>query len=95
MKYSGIFNVKMDGERIAIRVPYVSEDMIDDRIAEFGLDAAPTDHPRTYNITVHKISAGSKAEGMKMMEAMKAQQESLKPVSATELDDVFAAFDED
>lgn len=95
MKYSGIFNVVMDGERLAVRVPFVSEEMIAERLAEFGFDKAPTDHSRTYDITVHKVVASSRIEAQELMAALKNQPKPFTPVSVAELDEAFSTFDED
>jgi hypothetical protein len=50
MKYAGIFNVVRDDERLAVRLPFVSRQLIEERVREFGLDA-PRNQQRQHTPT--------------------------------------------
>lgn len=86
-KYSGIFNIVRDEDsaRLAMRMPYLSDDDIRARAEELGLWRAPST-PNTY----------AEGAGQIVVVHENPTNEAVNtPVSATELDDVFAAFDED
>lgn len=86
-KYSGIFNIVRDEDsaRLAMRMPFLSDDDIRARAEELGFWKAPAT-PNTY--------AEGAGNTLVVQESLTNTERST-PVSTTELDDVFAAFDED
>lgn len=86
-KYSGIFNIVRDEDssRLAMRMPFLSDDDIRARAEELGFWKAPAT-PNTY---------AELAGNTLVVQESLTNTERSTPVSTTELDDVFASFDED